>query len=99
MAVTRNDYETVAVSQTDQVMGGGAGAIGDILEQLVITIATAATGTVSIKDGAGAAIPICAANTPIGVYTVILQIRSLSGGWKITTGAGATVVATGRFST
>lgn len=90
-------YETVAVSQTDQVMGP-TGATGDILEQLVITVATAATGTVSIKDGSGSAIPITAANTPIGVYTVELGAKSVSGAWKVTTGAGATVVAVGRFT-
>lgn len=92
------DYETVAVSQTDQVMGP-TGQIGDILEKLIITVATAATSTVSIKDGSGgSSIPIMAANTAIGVYTVLLGARSVNaGGWRVTTGAGATVVAVGQF--
>lgn len=91
------DYETVAASQTDQVLGT-AGSVNDYLGRLIITVATAATGTVSIKDGAGSAIPITAANTPIGVYSVEIGARSSAGSWKVTTGAGATVVAVGKFS-
>lgn len=91
-------YETVAASQTDQVLGT-VGAAGDLLHRLVVTVATAATSTVSVKDGAGAAIPIVAANTPIGVYSVELNTRSLVGAWSVTTGAGATVVAVGDFDT
>jgi len=94
------DYEAVAASQADQILGP-AGHVGDVLEQLVITVATAATGTVSIKDGDGAAIPITAANTPIGVYSVRVGARCVNAttpGWKVTTGAGATVLASGRFT-
>lgn len=92
-----NDYEAVAVSQTDQVLGPTGGA-GDVLEELIISVATAATGTVSIKDGGGSAIPITYANTPIGVYEIKVGARSVNGGWKVTTGAGATVMAIGRFT-
>lgn len=95
-AMPLTDYETVAASQSDQVMGPVGGS-GDILYMLVVTVGTAATSTVSIKDGSGSAIPITAANTPIGVYSVILNARSTGGAWKVTTGAGATAVAVGRF--
>jgi len=88
-------YESVAASQTDQVLGG-TGAIGDRLHRLVVTVATAATGTVSIKDGT-TAIPIVPANTPIGVYTVEIGAQSQHGAWSVTTGAGATVLAVGDF--
>lgn len=94
------DYETVAASQTGQTLGP-VGHAGDILERLIITVATAATGTVSIADGNGSAIPITAANTPIGVYSVTIGARALAAttpGWKVTTGAGATVLAVGRFT-
>jgi hypothetical protein len=91
-----SDYEAVAASQSDQVMGP-VGASGDVLEKLVISVATAATSTVSIKDGGGSAIVITAANTPIGVYSINVGARSTDGGWKVTTGAGATVLAVGRF--
>jgi hypothetical protein len=92
------DYETVAASQTDQVIGS-TGAAGDLLEQLIVSVATSATGTVSIKDGAsGSSIVITAANTPIGVYSVNIGAKSNSGGWRVTTGAGATAIAVGRFT-
>lgn len=90
-------YEAVAVSQSDQVIGP-TGAAGDLLERVIVSVATAATGTCSIKDGGGSAIPLTAANTPIGVYIVNLGIRSSSGAWKVTTGAGATALAVGKFT-
>ena len=93
-----SQYETVAAGASDQVLGVGAGKAGDFLHMLIVTVATAATGTVEIDDGGGANIPITAANTPIGVYPVILNLRSRAGGWRVTTGAGASVIATGDFS-
>jgi hypothetical protein len=89
-------YETVAASQTDQVLGG-AGAAGDVVDALICTVATAATSAVTLTDGA-AAIPILAANTPIGVYTVELNLSAATGPWKVTTGAGVSVIASGSFS-
>jgi hypothetical protein len=93
-------YEAVAASQTDQVLGA-TGAVGDYLKKLIVTVATSATGTCSIKDGNGSALPITAANTPIGVYEVNLEMiaaNPTTPGWKVTTGAGATVVAVGDFT-
>lgn len=95
-AMPTSDYEAVAASQTDQVLGPTGGA-GDILEFVVVSVATSATGTVAVDDGGGTDIPITAANTPIGVYTVHLGARSVTGAWRVTTGAGATVLAVGRF--
>lgn len=91
------DYEAVAAAQTDQVLGA-TGAVGDWLATMVCTVATAATSTVSITDGGDAAIPVLAANTPIGAYTITLNLVSADGAWQVTTGAGVSVVATGRFT-
>lgn len=94
------DYETVAASQTDQILGPN-GAVGNVLERLIITVGTAATGTVDLQDGDGTAFAITAANTPIGVYIVEIGARcrnATTPGWKVTTGAGATVVGVGRFT-
>lgn len=90
------EYETVAVSQTAQVMGA-TGAAGDYIDKLIISVATAATSTVTLLDGS-TSITITAANTPIGVYTVDLGLISTTGAWKVTTGAGATVIAVGNFT-
>jgi hypothetical protein len=94
-----NMYETVAASQTDQVLGTN-GAAGDLLSILVCVVATAATSTVQIQDGAGTEITVlpAAVGGGVGTYVIPLNIHSTAGGWKITTGAGVSVVATGEFS-
>ena len=93
------DYETVAASQSDQVLGV-TGGTGDFLHKLVLVVATAATAATSIKDGSGSAISILP-NSPgggVGVYVVELNIVSTGGAWKVTTGAGVSVIAIGRFT-
>lgn len=91
-------YETVAASQTAQVLGG-SGAAGDYLHRLIITVNTAATSTVSLTDGL-ATIDVVPANVASGVGVINLEINaaSLTSGWKVTTGAGVTVLAVGQFS-
>jgi len=89
-------YETVAASQTAQVLGV-TGAAGDTLMRLIVTVGTALTGTVALLDGA-TSYPLVAASTPIGVYVIDIAAVSVSGAWKITTGAGATVFAVGNFT-
>ena len=89
-------YETVAASQTAQVLGQ-SGAVGDTIVRLIITVNTALTSTVTIIDGS-TSIAIMPATTPVGVYSIDLGVQSVSGPWKVTTGAGATVVAVGNFS-
>jgi hypothetical protein len=92
-------YETVAAGQTDQVLGATGGA-GDWLEQIVCTVATAATAQVQIQDGSGTAYTVLP-NSPgggIGVYVIPIGAASVIGAWSITTGAGVTVLATGRFA-
>ena len=95
----QGEWETVAASQTDQVLGS-TGAAGDYLDKLIITVGTAATAAVSIKDGTGSSIPVLP-NSPgggIGAYVVPLDMISFDAGWKVTTGAGSTVIAVGRFT-
>lgn len=99
VGLSGRDYETVAASQTDQAMGA-TGAVGDYLQRLIITVNTALTAAVSIKDGAGSSIPIMP-NLPgggIGVYVVEVGAVSTSGAWKVTTGAGSTAVGVGSFT-
>jgi len=91
-------YETVAASQTTQMLGA-SGAAGDYLHRLIVTVNTAATSTVTLTDGA-TAIPIVPAliGSGVGVVDIELNMASLTSGWKVTTGAGVTVVAVGLFS-
>jgi hypothetical protein len=95
------NYETVAASQTDQVMGS-TGAAGDYLSGVLIVPAAAAAGVVSIKDGAGSAISIFAGGgttalpslvpfwVPLGIYC--------GTSWKITTGASVSAIGVGKFT-
>jgi hypothetical protein len=99
--VGAEEYLTVAVSQTDYTLNGGSGgAQGDYITRLVCSVATAATGNVSIKDGGGSSIAILPASPGggVGVYVVDLGITSIAGAWKVTTGAGVTVLAIGEFT-
>ena len=89
-AEQRFDYETVAAAQTAQVLGG-AGAVGDFLHAIAIS---ASTGTITILDNATTVLVIPAAAT--GVWT--LNLKSVSGPWKITTAASTSCTAIGRFT-
>lgn len=94
-----DQYKPVAASATDFVLGA-VGAAGDYLDSLVIVVSAAATSQVQIRDGAGAPITVFPASPGggIGTYPIHLGIRSTAGAWKITTGAGVSVIATGRFT-
>ena len=88
--------EHVAASQTAQVLGT-TGATGDYLHRLVITVSATATSTVSLLDNTTSHV-LVAANTAIGVYSIEINTFSKNGAWKVTTGAGAEVIAMGNFT-
>jgi hypothetical protein len=95
----RYQYEHVAASQTNHVLGG-TGAAGDYVHRLVCTVATAATAQVQIKDGSGSTHTVLP-NSPgggIGVYNIEMNVVSRNGAWQVTTGAGVEVLAIGVFS-
>lgn len=93
-------YETVAASQTDQVIGVN-GAAGNILANIIIVQATTSPGAVQIKDGAGSAITVFTggATSVADLTPIVIPINAIStsGAWKITTGANVSVIATGTF--
>ena len=91
-------YETVAASQTAQVLGT-TGAKGDYLHRLIISNVTAATASVTILDGATSiVIQTGAATIVTGIISIELNIVSSSGAWSVTTGAGVTVIGVGIFT-
>lgn len=97
-----NEYETVAASQTDQVLGA-AGAIGDLLVGLLIIPTSTSPGAVSIKDGpSGTPIPVFAGGassiTTLHPFSVLLNIKCGAAGWRVTTGAGVSVIGVGNFT-
>jgi hypothetical protein len=94
-------YETVAASQTDQVMGA-SGATGDYLDSLLVVPATTSPGAISIKDGAGSAITVftggASSVATLHPFSIQLQLKSAAGAWKVTTGSNVSAVACGTFS-
>jgi hypothetical protein len=91
----RLTYKTVAASATEQVLGT---AKGDFLQRIIATVTSASTATVTLIDGATSIqiVPSPVAST--GVIVIELGIASVSTGWKVTTGAGVSVLAVGIFS-
>jgi hypothetical protein len=99
--MSRSNYETVAASQTDQVLGV-TGDKSDRLDAITIVPATTSPGAVSIKDGSGSSITVFTggANSvqTLHPYTVPLGLTSRDGAWKVSTGANVSVIAAGDFS-
>lgn len=95
------DYEAVAASATDQVLGA-TGAIGDILLGVLIVPVTTSPGTVSIKDGAGTAMTIFTggADSVSNLVPFFVPINAVASGagWSVTTGTNVSVIATGSFT-
>jgi len=91
------DYETVAASQSDQVLGT-TGAAGDLLHAVHCVWTAAPAAVASIKDGTGSAINVFEVKAAAGSQTVVLDIVSADGGWKVTTSTNMTCIGIGRFS-
>lgn len=92
------DYETVAASQTDQVMGG-LGAAGDYLERIVIQPAATNAGTCTVKDGSTVIYTFTSGTlADLSPMVVDFGVKSVSGAWKITTGASVAILAFGDFT-
>lgn len=91
-------YETVAASQTAQVLGA-TGATGDFIQRVIIIPTTTGAGSVALLDNA---ISITIYNTGTLVdlkpFTVELGLYSVSGAWKITTGANVAAIGVGYFT-
>jgi hypothetical protein len=98
MANNTKKYETVAASQTAQVLGP-TGAVGDVIDAVLIVPATTAPGLVTLLDGA-ISIPLYVGGTvgaDLKPIHIPLNAKSVSGAWKITTGANLSVIAFGDF--
>lgn len=93
-------YVTCAASGT-QVLG--TGAVGDVLNGLLIVPGAAAAGVVGIKDGGGSTISIFAgggttALVDLKPFFVPLNAISAAGAWSVVLGANITAIAIGQFT-
>lgn len=97
---TGTGYETVAASQTAQVMGG-SGAAGDYIAGILVIPATVSPGAIALLDNA-TSIPVFAGGTnsllTLHPFFIPLGMLSVSGAWKITTGANVSCIGIGTFT-
>lgn len=95
-----SQYETVAASQTDQVLGA-TGATGDLINGILVVPATTAAGAITLKDNT-TAITVFTGGTGsvsnLAPFFIALGIRSVNGAWKLTTGANVSAIAVGDFT-
>lgn len=92
-------YETVAASQTAQVLGG-SGAKGDYISHVLVIPATTSPGNVLLLDGATSITVFAggASSVPSLIpFTIPIGANCVNTKWSITTGANVSVVAFGRF--
>ena len=91
-------YVTVAASGNTAL--GVAGAVGDVIESLLIVPVTTAAGNVTVNDG-NVAIKIFDTGTLSDLKPISLNglnWTSVNSGWSVVTGGNVTVVAAGRFA-
>ena len=92
-------YNTIAATQTTQALtGGSGGATGDYLSHCVIQPTTTAAGTVIIYDNSTAIFTFTTGTlSNLVPFTIPVGAVSVSGAWKVTTGANETATCVGKF--
>lgn len=94
------EYETVAASQTAQVLGA-TGATGDDIDGILVIPATTTPGVVTLLDNS-TSIPVfvggASSVSNLVPFYIPLNLRSVSGAWKITTGANVSCIGIGNFT-
>lgn len=94
------EYETVAASQTAQALGA-TGATGDYIAGVLVIPTTVSPGVVTLLDNA-TSIPVFAGGASslsnLVPFFIPLGIKSVSGAWKLTTGAGLSCIGIGNFT-
>ena len=98
--ISNAEYETVAASQTAQVLGA-TGATGDYLSGLLVTPATTSPGNVLILDNATSITVFTGGASSVSnlvPFFITIGAKSVSGAWKVTTGANVSVIGVGNFT-
>jgi hypothetical protein len=94
------EYETVAASQTAQALGA-TGAAGDYIRGILVVPATTSPGNVLLLDNATSITVFAGGATSVAdlkPFWIELGMVSVSGAWKITTGANVSAIAVGDFT-
>ena len=94
------EYETVAASQTAQALGA-TGATGDYISGILVIPATTSPGVVTLLHNA-TSIPVfvggASSVSNLVPFFIPLGMISVSGAWKITTGANVSCIGVGNFT-
>lgn len=94
------EYETVAASQTAQVLGA-TGATGDYISGVLVIPATTSPGNVLLLDNATSITIFTGGASSVSnlvPFFIPLGMISVSGAWKITTGANVSCIGIGNFT-
>lgn len=98
--INSGEYETVAASQTAQALGA-TGATGDYISGILCIPATTSPGVVTLLDNA-TSIPVfvggASSVSNLVPFFIPLGLYSVSGAWKITTGANISCIGIGNFT-
>lgn len=93
-------YETVAASQTAQVLGG-SGAINNVISHVVVVPASTSPGAITLIDGSTSITIFAGGATSLpslAPFTIFLNMKAQTGPWKLTTGASLSCVCVGYFT-
>lgn len=93
-------YETVAASQTAQVLGS-TGATSDYISGLLVIPATTSPGAIALLDNATSITVFTGGASSVSnliPFFIPLGIKSVSGAWKVTTGTNVSVIGIGSFT-
>lgn len=94
------EYETVAASQTGQTLGA-TGATGDYISGILVVPATTSPGNVLLLDNATSITVFTGGASSVSnlvPFFIPLGLISVSGAWKITTGANVSCIGCGNFT-
>ena len=94
------EYETVAASQTAQALGA-TGGTGDLITGILVVPATTSPGNVLLLDNATSITVFTGGASSVSnlvPFLIPLGIKSVSGAWKITTGASVSCIGMGNFT-
>lgn len=94
------EYETVAASQTAQVLGA-TGAAGDFISHVLVVPASTSPGAVTLLDNATSITVFAGGSSSVSSlvpFVIPLNMVSVSGAWKLTTGSSVSCIAVGSFT-
>lgn len=95
-----SEYETVAASQTAQVLGA-TGGTGDFISGVLVVPATTSPGNILLLDNATSITIFTGGASSVSnlvPFFIPLGMFSVSGAWKLTTGANVSAVGIGNFT-